>query len=110
MHGALRAHWAALSWERGILGYPITNETATRTPGGRYNNFQGGSMTWYPTTGAHEINGAIRARWAALGSDAGRLGFATSDEYSVAGGRRSDFQHGSVTWTAATNAVTVTYK
>ena len=48
VQGAIRAHWSELSWERGILGYPITDERATRTPGGRYNNFQGGSMTWYP--------------------------------------------------------------
>ncbi len=85
VQGAIRAHWSQLSWERGILGYPITDERATRTPGGRYNNFQGGSMTWYPTAGTHEVNGAIKTRWQALGADAGRLGFPTTDEYSVAG-------------------------
>ena len=109
VQGAIRAHWAALGWERGILGFPTTNERATRTPGGRYNNFTGGSMTWSAATGAHEVNGAIRARWMTLGADAGRLGFPTSDEYPVAAGRRSDFAHGSIVWAAATNRTTVTY-
>jgi GH25 family lysozyme M1 (1,4-beta-N-acetylmuramidase) len=109
VQGLIRQHWSELSWERGILGYPITDERATRTPGGRYNNFQGGSMTWFPAAGTHEVNGAIKIRWQALGADAGRLGFPTADEYSVPGGRRSSFQHGTITWMAATNALTVAY-
>ena len=109
VQGLIRAHWSQLSWERGMLGYPITDERATKTPGGRYNNFQGGSMTWFPATGTHEVNGAIKIRWQALGADAGRLGFATSDEYSVAGGRRSNFQHGTITWMAKTNSLAVAY-
>ena len=110
VQGLIRAHWAALGWERGVLGFPISNESATRTPGGRYNNFTGGSMTWSASTGAHEVNGAIRAQWMKLGADGGRLGLPTTDEYSVAGGRRSDFVHGSVVWLAATNRTTVTYR
>ena len=73
------------------------------------NNFQGGSTTWFPAAGTHEVNGAIKIRWQALGADAGQLGFPTTDEYSVPGGRRSSFQHGTITWMAATNALTVVY-
>jgi len=39
----------------------------------------------------------------AAGNERSTLGLPTSDEYSVRGGRRSDFQHGNVTWLAATN-------
>ena len=91
--GSIRAHWAALGGPQGFLGYPLTDETATRGPGGRFNSFSGGAITWTATLGAHEVHGQIRLKWAALGCETGSLGFPSSDEYSVAGGRRSDFAH-----------------
>ena len=42
-----------------------------------------------------------------LGADKSSLGYPTSDEYAVTGGRRNDFQHGFIMWTAATGAITV---
>jgi uncharacterized protein with LGFP repeats len=27
VHGAIRDKWAALGWERGVAGYPLTDET-----------------------------------------------------------------------------------
>jgi uncharacterized protein with LGFP repeats/GH25 family lysozyme M1 (1,4-beta-N-acetylmuramidase) len=107
--GAIQAHWASLGWEMGFLGYPTTDEAATAGPGGRYNAFAHGVILWSPTSGAHEVHGAIHARWVSLGFEKGRLGFPISDEYSVAGGRRSNFQGGSITWIAATGATVVTY-
>jgi uncharacterized protein YkwD len=107
VHGAIRDRWAGQGWERGFLGYPVTGELPTPDGAGRFNHFQGGSVYWSPGTGAHEVHGAIRARWAALGWELGALGYPTSDEYGVAGGRRSDFQHGSVTWTATNGQLTV---
>jgi uncharacterized protein with LGFP repeats len=44
------------------------------------------------------------------GWESGALGYPVSDEYDVAGGRKSDFEHGSITWDAATNTSTVTMK
>jgi uncharacterized protein with LGFP repeats len=60
---------------------------------------------WTPATGAHEVHGAILARWAALGWERSYLGYPVGDEYDLPGGRRSDFERGSVTWDAATGAV-----
>ena len=57
---------------------------------------------------AHEVRGAIRDKYAETGWEAGPLGYPTSDEYAVEGGRRSDFEHGSITWSSATNTATVT--
>jgi GH25 family lysozyme M1 (1,4-beta-N-acetylmuramidase) len=108
IQGAIRAHWAALGWERSALGYPTTDETVTPGGVGRYNHFAGSggsSIYWTPTTGAHEIQGAIRARWAALGWERGQLGFPVSDEYAIPGGRRNDFVHGSIIWTPSTGAI-----
>lgn len=108
VHGAIRATWRALGWEQGAVGYPTTGELGTPDGVGRFNHFQNGSIYFTPATGAHEVGGAIGSAWAAGGWERGALGYPTSDEYAVSGGRRGDFEHGSVTWDAATGAVTVT--
>ncbi|WP_127781762.1 NlpC/P60 family protein [Rhodococcus sp. X156] len=107
VHGSIRDKWAALGWEGGALGFPTTGEAGTPTKAGAFNHFQGGSIYWSPATGAHEVRGAIRERWAGLGWETSALGFPTSDEYVVAEGRRTDFQGGSVIWTAASNTTRV---
>jgi|GEM_PF-6331639 len=107
VHGGIRAEWAATGWERGPLGYPVTDETGTPDGVGRFNNFQSGSVYWTPATGAHEVHGAIGAKWAAAGWERGPLGYPVTDEYAVPGGRASDFQHGRISWNAATGDVTV---
>ncbi len=107
--GAIRYHWARLGGPKGFVGYPTTDEAATRVPGGRWNNFSNGvAIEWKSGIGAFEIHGAIRARWGSMRCAAGPLGFPTSDEYSVPGGRRSNFENGMLTWSAATRGVTAT--
>ncbi|NBH02563.1 hypothetical protein [Amycolatopsis sp. SID8362] len=109
-HGAIRSHWATLGWETGPVGYPTTDETGTPDGIGRYNHFtKGASIYWTPTTGAWGVYGAIRNQWAALGWERSALGYPISDEYAITGGRRSNFQHGYISWNAATGATTVTY-
>jgi uncharacterized protein with LGFP repeats len=51
VHGGIRALWASLGWERGWLGYPVTDETQL-PDASRVNNFQSGSIRWTPRTGA----------------------------------------------------------
>jgi uncharacterized protein with LGFP repeats len=102
VRGAIRDTWAKLGWENSALGFPITNELVAPDRVGRFNHFAGGSIYWTPSTGAHEVRGAIRDRWASTGWELGSLGYPTSDEYDVAGGRRNDFQRGSIVWDAAT--------
>jgi uncharacterized protein with LGFP repeats len=83
------------------MGYPVTDETGTPDGIGRYNHFTGGagaSIYWTPATGAWSVHGGIRGRWAAQGWERGPLGYPVSDEYAVPGGRRSDFQRGSLVW------------
>jgi uncharacterized protein with LGFP repeats len=108
VHGAIRAKWASLGWEKGKLGYPLTDEMGTLDKVGRYNHFSGSggaSIYWSPKTGGHEVHGAIRAKWASLGWEKGRLGYPVSDEYAVPGGRQSDFRSGRLVWTARTGVV-----
>src|SRR5207302_222483 len=39
VHGAIRDHWAAMGWERSVLGYPVTDENGTPDGVGRFNHF-----------------------------------------------------------------------
>lgn len=105
VHGAIYQKWQAFGYEGGLLGFPLTSETPTPDGAGRFNHFEGGSVYWTPATGAHEVHGAIRARWQNRGWERSYLGYPTSDEFDVPGGRRSTFQHGDITWTAATGQV-----
>ncbi len=108
VHGQIRDEWKAVGWEAGILGYPITDETTTPDTVGRYNVFQHGSIYWTPQTGAFGVVGRIRDAWAAAGWGGRELGYPISNEYAVTGGRASDFQHGTITWTQSTDTTAIT--
>jgi LGFP repeat len=106
VHGAIRDKWASMGWEKSLLGYPLTNENPTPDGVGRFNHFQGGSVYWTPGTGAHEVHGSIRDKWASMGWERSFLGYPITDEMSGdAGARINDFQHGSITWSAETGPI-----
>lgn len=106
--GDIRVKWAALDWEVGFLGYPITDELPTRDGLGRFNHFQHGSIYWHPATGPHDIKGPIRDRWAETDWEMGPLGFPTSGEQSTPDGWRfNTFQHGTIRWQPTTGIVLV---
>ena len=99
MHGAIMPKWIRLGGSRGFLGYPLTDEMITPDKHGRYVHFQGGSIYWTPETGAHEVHGAIRDKWANLAWERGALRYPVSDEFQDGIYRRSNFQHGFIRWT-----------
>jgi uncharacterized protein with LGFP repeats len=49
IHGAIRARWASMGWERSCLGYPVSDEFGI--PGGRQSNLQHGVITYSLSTG-----------------------------------------------------------
>ncbi len=108
VRGAIRTKWAALSWERGLLGYPRTGELTGRDPQkeGRCQHFQNGSIYWHAQTGAREVHGAILTKYRALGEEASLLGYPTTDETGTPDGRGrfNHFQRGSLYWTSTTSA------
>jgi hypothetical protein len=108
--GAIHDLYVSLGECGSFLGGPTTNETTTPDTIGRYNVFQGGSIYWSPNTGAHEVYGRIRDKWKELGWEAGALGYPTSGEYAVSGGRQSDFEHGSIRFDFASGDTSVTTK
>ena len=82
VHGLIHAKWATLGWEN--FGYPVTDETGTPDGVGRFNHFHNiqnagdSSIYWTPQTDAHEVHGAVREKWAALGWE--NFGYPITDE------------------------------
>ncbi|HEX6476210.1 MAG TPA: hypothetical protein VF005_02965, partial [Acidimicrobiales bacterium] len=44
IHGAIRARWDSMGWERSCLGYPVSDEFAI--PNGRQSNLQRGMLAY----------------------------------------------------------------
>jgi uncharacterized protein with LGFP repeats len=87
--GSVREKWAALDWEKGILGYPVTDVQpfgggqAGYFAGSKCGNggLNGSGSAIYSTaaTGTHEIHGCIYDRYNSVGGPS-RLGLPVSDE------------------------------
>ncbi|WP_448615673.1 LGFP repeat-containing protein [Modestobacter sp. URMC 112] len=107
VHGWVRDLYSSLNGEQSFLGYPVSDETPL-PGGGVLARFQGGHIYSSGATGAREVHGAILTRYLELGGPSSSLGLPVSNEYSVSGGRRSDFQGGSITVDTRTWAITVT--
>jgi uncharacterized protein with LGFP repeats len=111
IHGAIRAKWASVGWERSVLGYPVTDETGAPDGTGRFNHFsKAGSIYWTPSTGAWSIHGAIRTKYLALGGPSGFLRYPVTDETGTpdGAGRFNHFSNaGSIYWTSSTGAWSV---
>lgn len=93
--GAIRGKWASLRYERGVLGWPLTNEIDV--PGrGKRQNFQGGNVYYSSAGGTRTVWGGILARWSAKGGSTGFFGFPVSDEYRNGRGWAQDFNGGTL--------------
>ena len=96
-----------MGWETGPLGYPVTDEMGTPDGVGRFNHFANdGSIYWTRATGAWSVHGAIYNLWAAMGGETSSVGYPTSDEYAVPGGRQNNFVSGLINWNADTGVTT----
>ncbi len=90
--------------------FPIVAGRSPQGTTGQYAKFSGpnepGAIHWH-RTGRHAgkafaTYGDIYNVFSNLGGSTSWLGFPTSDEYDVQGGRRSDFEGGHIFWDART--------
>ncbi|WP_336791762.1 hypothetical protein [Gordonia malaquae] len=90
--------WKTHGFEGGALGYPTVERT--ELDGGLVQAFERGVI--YRRHGSDigfYVHGIIGTRWAREGYEEGPLGWPISNEYSDGnGGRRQDFEHGSLLW------------
>src|SRR5271170_822386 len=84
VHGAISGRYRTLGGPQGFLGYPLSNETVSSDNSGSFNQFDNGVIYWKGSTGAHEVHGAILAKWKSLGMQAGSLGYPLTNEMPVA--------------------------
>ena len=97
---AIDDKYAALGGAGGFLGQPTSPEQDCPDHRGRFRHFQNGSIYWSPESGAHEVHGLIRAKWARLDWEKSSLGYPVTDETSApeSSGRYNHFQYGSIYW------------
>ncbi len=106
VYGGIAGRYHAIGGPASTLGLPTSGERDGGLPGSRTNTFQGGVVLWSPGTGAHEVYGAIGARYRSLGSETGVLGLPTSGEVAGPrpGSRLNTFVNGVIFWSPATGA------
>lgn len=92
--------YSTLGGPNSFLGRPTSEETTCPDGVGRYRHYEHGSIYWHPFTGAQEVHGLIRAKWARLGCEKSFLGYPKTDETNcpVGGGKYNLFQGGTVLW------------
>jgi uncharacterized protein with LGFP repeats len=102
----LRDKWAAMGYESGTLGYPLTNTLCGGPSNGCLQAFQGGVLYWTAATGAWLPTGPIKDLWVTVGAEWGVLGYPTGDVHCGlrGGGCFQTYQGGSIYWSAATGA------
>jgi hypothetical protein len=107
--GSFRTLWNQQGGMSGLLGDPTSNWYGVT--GGQAQNFAGATAYWGPSTGTHEIHGAIRDRYNTLGGPNSSQGLPTSNEQNAPGGGRENTFAGHscgsgsvILWTPATGA------
>jgi len=108
VYGGIGRLYREMGAEASVLGQPLTSEYGVTN--GRATDFAKGAIYYSKGIGTHEVQGDIYKKYQQLGGVTGRLGFPTSNEHDVPGGKASDFQGGTLTWNSTTGVVTVTYR
>ncbi|NNH69900.1 esterase [Nocardia uniformis] len=103
--GAVLEKYNALGGPTGVLGDPIADQRDA-PGGGTVQEFEGGAIYGSPATGAHVVWGEIRTAYLASGGPGGTLGYPTTDEMDIEGGKQSDFTGGTITWVNEQTTVT----
>jgi uncharacterized protein with LGFP repeats len=85
--GGIEEKWLSFGGLQGILGHPVSNETPTFDGVGRFQNFQGGIVSWNPRPemGAHVVWGLIGERWLQIERE--QFGYPLTDETTTPDGR-----------------------
>jgi hypothetical protein len=109
VYGAVYLRYRALGDLGGVVGLPSSDE-GPLNPGGRISHFDNGDILWRGDVQAHEVHGAIRDRYYAMGGAASGLGYPLTDESPVLApggaeiGRYNRFQGGTIYWSGGTGA------
>ncbi|WP_353510381.1 PQQ-dependent sugar dehydrogenase [Intrasporangium sp.] len=103
--GPISAKYLGIGAEGSPLQFPTT-PTRNTPSGGQYQHFQGGSIYWSSSTGAHRLGGSIRSLYASLGWERSWLGYPVTDIMLTPSknGYLTRFQGGTIYWSGATGS------
>jgi hypothetical protein len=93
---SIKARYWQLGENGSVLGPSVNAEFAV--PGGRAQRYVNGRLSYKASTGPRFTVGAVAARYAQLGNEAGILGFPTHDPIVIANARASVFEKGRISW------------
>lgn len=96
IQGLIYDKWKALDAERGVLGFPTSDEIVAPDGVGRFTTFQNGAIYWSPATGAHPVYGPIHLFWGHFGYEAGVYGYPTGDPVYTGDNVSQEFQKGTL--------------
>ncbi|WP_345493157.1 LGFP repeat-containing protein [Nocardia callitridis] len=103
--GGIYEKYVGSGGPEGTLGAPLQAEESAPEDG-KFQDFTGGTI-YEPKEGEpHIVWGEIRKAWEENGGASGELGYPTSDEQDIQGGKQSDFTGGTITWVDGQTTVT----
>ncbi|MEJ5927307.1 hypothetical protein WG915_01590 [Corynebacterium sp. H128] len=91
--------WGRTGYERGVLGYPVTDSFAGVDRVGQKQLFAGGGAYWKLGRGA-AVYGKINEKYVSMGAENSWLGYPVAEEVGLPDGvgRMSRFEHGWIYW------------
>ncbi|MDQ4137236.1 MAG: hypothetical protein M3116_00105 [Actinomycetota bacterium] len=106
LNKAIKTAYDALKGASGYLRQPTSSTACTGT--GCTQTFQGGTLAVASgAAAAYALDGAILARWEALGGAAGSLKYPTANPVCANGTCTQNFQNGRIYWSSGTGATAV---
>ncbi|WP_144008724.1 septal ring lytic transglycosylase RlpA family protein [Enemella evansiae] len=103
VRGSIAQAWGNYAWERGRLGYPISDERCNLRDGGCVQTYQGGLFYWSGASGANPVWGSIREGYAGVAWENSKLGYPIEGEFCGLrdGGCAQRYQGGLMYWSPA---------
>ena len=104
--GPVFSAWSAAGMATSPLGLPLTDTRTNADGHGQHNDFEGGSIYFSPTFGAHSVPSASLAVWTAHDRETGPLGYPTGEVADLPNGlgQEQPFEHGVIDMTVSVGA------
>lgn len=103
--GAIKDKYNQMGGPNSFLLFPKSNELTNPGNTGKRTEFIGGNIYWSAATGAKPVAHEFLTKWGEHGYESGFLKYPTTDEIVLSdGGRRQEFQGGSIYFSFATGA------
>lgn len=103
--GAIKDKYNQMGGPNSFLLFPKSNELTNPGNTGKRTEFLGGNIYWSAATGAKPVAHEFLTKWGEHGYESGFLKYPTTDEIVLSdGGRRQEFQGGSIYFSFATGA------